>query len=101
MNLRPQRDSKARSSITAEHDERISRETDTAESITAHDGRALDPRWDPIEAALGEALLRASRNGDRDLTLEIVRELKARRLARESGGSAVVVDLEAERERRR
>jgi hypothetical protein len=72
-----------------------------------HDGRRLDPVLDPtdgidraIDAALGEALLRASRDGDREVVLACVSELRARRLARASGQPASVVDLDSERDRR-
>ncbi|MGC4088657.1 MAG: hypothetical protein QM756_12315 [Polyangiaceae bacterium] len=51
-----------------------------------------------MEAALGEALLRASRDGRHDLIPLLVDELKARRTARER--VAGVVDLAAERAKR-
>jgi hypothetical protein len=51
---------------------------------------------DPVEVALGEALLRASRDGAWDAAQAIVDELRARRAAR-----AGVVDLEAARAKRR
>jgi hypothetical protein len=45
-------------------------------------------------------LIRASRDGQHELVMALVTELRARRLARERGDSASVVDLSAERERR-
>jgi hypothetical protein len=51
-----------------------------------------------VEAALGEAVLRASRDGRHDLIPLLVEELRARRTARER--SPGVVDLAAERARR-
>ena len=50
---------------------------------------------DPIEAALAEALLRASRDGAWDAAQALVDELRARRSAR-----AGVVDLGDERAKR-
>jgi hypothetical protein len=54
-----------------------------------------------METALAEALLRASWDGDRELALACVAELRARRVARESRGAALVVDLDSERDWRR
>lgn len=80
----------------------ISAPTDTPSDTEKHHGPPVRETWasdlaqpDPIEAALGEALLRASRDGAWDAAQAIVDELRARRAAR-SG----VVDLEAERSKR-
>ncbi len=50
---------------------------------------------DPVEAALSEALLRASRDGHHDVVLALAAEIRARRFERQQ-----VIDLNAERERR-
>jgi hypothetical protein len=60
----------------------------------------LSHEIDPAESALAEALLRASRDGNHDLAMACVTELRARRLARESGGAGHVIDLDVERHRR-
>jgi hypothetical protein len=79
---------------------------DAGSDATAHDGRALTrgpdspvAGPDPVDVALGEALLRASRDGQHELVMVIVGELRARREARERV-PAEVVDLASEREKR-
>jgi hypothetical protein len=97
--LRPQRDLKADSADATEHDAENHGDCDAGSDRNAHDERPLTRGPDSVEAALGEAMLRASRDGDRDLVMAIVAELRARREARERG-PAGVVDLAAEREKR-
>jgi len=53
------------------------------------------PNQDPVEAALAEALRRASEAGQWEVVAALARELQARREAR-----AGVVDLETARKRR-
>ena len=70
------------------------------ECANEHDGRTLDPldsTGRAVENALGEALLRASRDGDRELVILLVGELRARRLERESGRASNVIDLDGRR----
>jgi hypothetical protein len=55
---------------------------------------------DAAESALAEALVRASRDGNLDLAMACVAELRERRLARESAGAGHVIDLDVERHRR-
>jgi hypothetical protein len=90
----------ARSDATSEN----TGDFDTRSDATAHDGRALtrvsDSPPDPVDAALGEAMLRASRDGQHELVLVLVTELRARREAR-ARGTAEVIDLAAERDRRK
>jgi hypothetical protein len=93
----------AGSDATIENAER----NDTRGDATTHEGRDPGPPFgppssapDPVDAALAEAMLRASRDGQADLMMALVTELRARRLARERGDGAGVVDLATERERR-
>jgi hypothetical protein len=55
---------------------------------------------EPVEAALGEALARASAAGEWSVVTTLARELEARRMARSGAAAAGVVDLDAERVRR-
>lgn len=99
---RPQGDSNRDPVSPTPPDGVISRKLDTPSSTTAHGGPPETvgvgqplAQVDPIEAALAEALLRASRDGAWDAAQALVDELRARRSAR-----AGVVDLGDERAKR-
>lgn len=100
--LRPQGDSKGKPADAEQHGSVIPAPADTPSDAERHAGPPDPPgvghdlaQVDPIEQALAEALLRASRDHAWDAAQALVDELRARRAARGS-----VVDLGAERSKR-